>query len=457
MTEVEKASNFVERFAGSVVDGLADNGVFAVRNHVDEQCVAARHQHHQHRKLHQRVVQDHASEAAFLWSLRQRAVDQPHFKLEHLHKLDCRVTAHLHGLELAADVGWAWTQVLLGRADAGAVFAAAYLAFSSAEPSRMRDVLKIALTEPMLEDGLVAALAWLPAERTAAVLERLCASPIPDHRRIAVCAMTWRRDANTAGPVRQACRSDVPKLRAAGLRAIGQSGQRELVDVTRDGLHDVDPECCFWAAWSLALLEGHVGAEAAWDAARHLPANLDIHHAAIAVAMRCGEPAWAREVIRELAQVTDDPRSALRAAGAFGDPALVPWLLNHCEERCNARIAAESFTTITGADLEYLDLDIAPPEGADEEDEAHPDDNQLRWPNVPAMRAWWHERQINFQLGRRYLCGQPIAVPGIVSALRGAYQRQRHGAAIELMRLQPGTQLFPTTERSDWQLRRLGA
>lgn len=407
--------------------------------------------------IHLHVVRDHASEAAFLWTLRQKAVDEPHFNLEHLHRLDSRVTAHLSGLKLAEDVGWAWAEVLLGRADAGAVFVAAYLAFWGTEPERMRDVLKIALADPVLEDGLVAALAWLPAERTATALEGLCASPFPEHRRIAVSAMAQRRDANTAGPVRQACRSEVPELRACGLRAIGQAGLRELVDEARSALHDADPECRFWGAWSMALLEGHAGAVAAWDAARHLPADLAVQAAAIAVAMRCGELAWARDIIRELANAANGLRAALRAAGAFGDPALVPWLLDRCEERCNARVAAESFAAITGADLEYLDLDAVPPEGADEEDEAQPDDCQLRWPDVQAMRAWWRERRGNFEPGRRYLCGQPIAVPGVTAVLRWAYQRQRHGAAIELLRLQPAAQLFPTAARSDWQLRRLAA
>ena len=83
MTEVEKASNFVERFACSVVDGLANNGVFAVRNHVDEQCVAARHQHHQHRKLHQRVVQERRIQ------MRLQVIDTNEWFVEHKRNRLC--------------------------------------------------------------------------------------------------------------------------------------------------------------------------------------------------------------------------------------------------------------------------------------------------------------------------------------------------------------------------------
>ena len=65
MTQVEKARNFVKCFASCVINGLTNNGVFAVRTHVDKQRVATRDQHHQHWKLHQWIIKQCRVEVCF--------------------------------------------------------------------------------------------------------------------------------------------------------------------------------------------------------------------------------------------------------------------------------------------------------------------------------------------------------------------------------------------------------
>jgi hypothetical protein len=48
--------------------------------------------------VNEEVVAQHAEEAAFLGTLRQRAVSEPHYALKDLMVLDQRVEAHLDGL-----------------------------------------------------------------------------------------------------------------------------------------------------------------------------------------------------------------------------------------------------------------------------------------------------------------------------------------------------------------------
>ena len=53
------------------------------------------------------VVSQHAEEAAFLWMLRHEAAQAPHYSLVTLTKLDDRIEAHLDGLRIASEAGWA--------------------------------------------------------------------------------------------------------------------------------------------------------------------------------------------------------------------------------------------------------------------------------------------------------------------------------------------------------------
>ncbi|GJH13235.1 TIGR02270 family protein [Caballeronia novacaledonica] len=402
--------------------------------------------------VNRRTVEEHASEAAFLWMHRQRAVRAPHFKLKQLHKLDARVVAHLQGLTVPGAPDGSLANQALGRADAGAVFVASYAAFFAADAKRMRNVLKVALTDPILTDALIHAIAWLSPDLTISALERLQASPVPAHRLIALSVAAMRRSSVASDELVLGVEAADPVLRARALRALGELGRHELRPLAQTRLNDPDDHCRFWAARSLAVLGDADGACATWAIGlRHAELRME----ATSVAMRCGDPDWARNAIRVLAKEGRSLRLTAYAAGEFGDPVVMPWLLDRLTNRACARVAGEAIASITGADLEYLDLDTDPPDDAEAHDEAHPDDAELRWPDAATIRAWWEQRKDSLQAGVRHLCGQPVGGPTMISVLHDGYQRQRRGAAIELARARTGVALFPVEQRADQQLRRL--
>ena len=127
-----------------------------------------------------RVLDEHVGAAASLWALRERAVRAPHFRLQHLLRLDERLLAHLEGLRTAGPVGQALAGQALGDGSPGAVFVAAWLAFSAQVPDTMRAVLQLALADPAMGRALVAALAWVdPARLDPAWTCLLYTSPSP--------------------------------------------------------------------------------------------------------------------------------------------------------------------------------------------------------------------------------------------------------------------------------------
>src|SRR5512145_562956 len=69
------------------------------------------------------IVSQHAEEAAFLWTLRSRAVGEPHYAPKDLARLDERVEAHLDGLRVAGPIGWEFCKGNLAHEGPGEVFA----------------------------------------------------------------------------------------------------------------------------------------------------------------------------------------------------------------------------------------------------------------------------------------------------------------------------------------------
>src|SRR5712692_9896989 len=96
----------------------------------------------------EKVVSQHAEEAAFLWILRDAAVRAPHYLLWELAKLDDRVEAHLDGLRIAGDAGWDLCKKAAADGGAGEVFAAAILALETAKADRIDFVVEHGCSMP---------------------------------------------------------------------------------------------------------------------------------------------------------------------------------------------------------------------------------------------------------------------------------------------------------------------
>src|SRR5215472_14722806 len=271
-----------------------------------------------------RVVEDHAGQAAFLYRMRERAVASPHYRLGQLAMLDGRVLAHLAGLRVAGPAGVEQARKKLADANRGTLFVFAFLAFADSDRSMMRDSLAIGLSEPALMDAVVAALAWTEFERIAEALRALARSNNPTLRRISIAAHAAHR-IDPGELIARALVDSEALLRARAARAVGELGRTDLTDGLRLMLGDSDFRCRFWAGWSSSLLGNPEGPPVALEAGMCDPM---FARSAIELAMRTGDPDWSREVIRALCNEPENRRQAVVAAGAFGDPAVLPWLLD---------------------------------------------------------------------------------------------------------------------------------
>ncbi len=395
------------------------------------------------------IVSQHAEEAAFLWLLRSNATRQPHYALKDLAKLDDRVEAHLDGLRVAGEAGWELCMAALENEENGEVFAASVMAFESGIESRIHAVLEAVEKTPELSKGLISALGWMQFQQAAPHAQRLLAAESPLQRLVGLAAYAvHRKDPGAA--LKNALSSTGLALKSRALKAVGELGETNLIPVIKTELTAEDQPCRYWAAWSGALL----GEPAAIPVLQRLvESGHSKREQACVVALRRMSIDQAQAWLKSLASSPKTLRLAVYAAGVIGDPANIPWLIQQMADPNMARMAGESFTSITGIDLAYDDLDIDKPEGfeagptenpEDENVDMDPDED-LPWPNPQLIEKWWFAHRLEFTNGTRYLCGQPMTIESLAQVLRTCKQRQRRAAAIELAMRQPGQPLFNTS------------
>jgi uncharacterized protein (TIGR02270 family) len=166
--------------------------------------------------------------------------------------------------------------------------------------------------------------------------------------------------------------------------------------------------------------------------------------------LRVIEVHQATQIISSLSHAPKLQRTVIQATGILGNPVTVPWLIEKMATPELARLAGESFTYITGADLAELDLEgdwpenfeAGPTEDPKDENVAMDADEDLPWPDVDKIKTWWSQNQSRFRAGQRYLLGQLITIEHCQQVLHTGFQRQRQAAALELALRQPREPLF---------------
>lgn len=383
------------------------------------------------------ILELHREELAFLRLQRAVAVHAPNFDLRTLGDLDERVEAHLDGLRIAGDAGFAVLRGALDPGEPGIVFAAAVLAVEGGA-ARLDPVLELA-GEEAARRAIVAAFGWASPDRAIAAAEPLLsASAAASLRTIGIAAhAAHRRD--PGGAIENALLDPDALLRARALRAAGELGRRDLIaDVARARADD-DDACRFWAAWSLSLL-GEPASPALWAFAE----SPRFAERAAAMAARRTDPREAANRLEALSARAEHARAAIVGAGALGDPSAIPWLLARMADEDLARIAGDAFTMITGIAVEGALVAKRPPEDPEAAPARMSPDHHRAWPAPEAVAAAFRARGGELRRGSRYLLGQPITEGATRKVLRAGSQPQRAAAAVEQCLLWPGRPLFET-------------
>ena len=365
------------------------------------------------RPIVQAVVQQHAEEAAMLRHVRSVLVRAPHVALLHLGRLDERIAAHLDGLAVAGAPGTALCLAALERPGVGEVFALAVRALESRDSRLLDHVLALVPAVPEAARGVASALGWVSAAQLQGVVRELLATPQPQHRVLGLAACRMHQvDPGTT--LEKALSDRAPEVRSAALRAAAELGRRDLLERARTAISDDHPEVVFWAAWAACLLGDRQASLRVLIAAAQQPtATADRALDLALFACPFDEAgALARNLSRAAQAAPADPgrqRRRVRALGLLGDVRFVPWLIDCMAIPELARLAGESFSCISGADLARLDLETltapalpeTPNDDPDDDNVALDEDESLPWPDVAKIRKWWVDNEVRLATRRR--------------------------------------------------------
>lgn len=415
-----------------------------------------------------RVVRQHAEEAAILRNVRAVHVAAPHVRLHHLGRLDERIAAHLDGIGVAGGLGWRLCEAALETPGVGEVFAATVRAIEDRSSKGLDRLFALCGSIPEVQGALTSAFGWVSAQHLQGMSKALLTSAEPPRVRagIAACAL-HRVDPGPA--LLAALRSADPLVRSRAQRAAGELGRVDVLPENRAALGSDEEVVRFWAAWSAVLLGDR--SEALNVLVPLARGDSPFAERALAVLLRAADFTWTHEFLRALAkggeQKPEMKRRLIRTSGIVGDPQYVPWLISLMADNKLARLAGESFSLITGADLAWLDLERKPPESVESGPSEDPDDNNvaldedesLPWPDQTLIGAWWHANQHRFPPGTRSFMGAPVTRENCIRVLKEGYQRQRIAAALWLKLLEPRAPLFewraPAWRQQRW-LARMG-
>ncbi len=395
------------------------------------------------------IVSQHAEEAAFLWLQRNGAVHEPHYSLKDLAKLDDRVEAHLDGLRIAGEGGWSLCRNNLEIKEPGEVFAAAVLALESRDKDKLEAVYSVVEQAPENAGAMVSALGWVKPNYLGGKVSGLLASREPLWRRIGLAACAIHR-VDPGKNLIMGLEDESGEVRARAARAAGELGRTDIKTRLLSALTDENEKVRLWSAWSAVLLGDRGNAvrylsDLLLDGGKSLGVGLNVLIRSLGLEN-------SRLLLGELVRNPSTMRLAIQGVGNTGDTEYIPWLIKQMEDPKHARVAGEAFTSITGLDIAFDDLEgewpdgfeAGPSEDPDDDRVAMDEDEDMPWPDPKLITGWWRQRSQELQAGQRYLLGKPVNPEHCQWVLVNGMQRQREAAALEIALMQPNTALFET-------------
>jgi len=406
-----------------------------------------------HASAYRDVIEQFVNEASFLWLLRSIALDQPHTTHADVAALEQRIDASLEGMMTSCNVGWESCEAALALGQPGEQFTATVFALRHHEMRYIQTVVETGLSNAHATPGLLSALGWLEPDLIQPWIGRFLGGKDLNHKYVGLAACSIRRD--DPGEVltsilnREDCLTHT-KLHARALRLIGELRRVDLLPALHAAAFSSEPSIAFWANWSAILLGQYAAVKNLQPFVFH---SGPYQARAIQIAFRILPMAHAQEWISTLAKDPVNLRAVITATGVLGDPHAVNWLLGKMADPLLVRLAAESFTNITGMDLVKHQLHTKPPERAahlveDDTDDTHlglDDDANLPWPNVEKVATQWRHHSKNFQAGQRYFLGKPITAEWLKNTMTaGDNMRHCHAAALALALIDPQQRFINT-------------
>ena len=182
-----------------------------------------------HRPVIERVVTQHAEDAADLRATRATLVRSPHVELHRLARHDERLYAHLDGLQVAGDEGYRIAQTALESPGVGEIFVVAATAIERQDRAQVDRLLALVGVVPDAERALASACGWVAPTSLRGLIAELLASSDATQRRLGIAACALHR-VDPGAVLSPLIEQSSDLLRARALQAAGELGRVDLLE-----------------------------------------------------------------------------------------------------------------------------------------------------------------------------------------------------------------------------------
>ena len=416
------------------------------------------------------IVDQHFEGASLLWLQREVAATASSCRLKDLVEIDDRLEAHIDGLRLAGDGGWALYKDRLDHDEPGTVFAAGIIAFESGDAEKIETVVNVSNKSQRAFRAITCALGWLEKEHFKSIIVGLVSHTSRQYRSIGIAACGERR-ANPRAYLNKTIESTTLFLKIVSLKAAGELKRADLLPALVDHFNHEEPACRFEAIRSAILLGDRSKLS---DLSSYVLGQTRYTLPAAQIAFRLVDGPTTLKWLKALYSIPEQRHFMLTCAGITGNPSYIPMLIKQMRTPQLARAAGDAFSVITGIKLSEAKLVGELPEvfTTDPNDDADDDtrdgtedypgtenikmdqDEGLDWPSPDLVTKWWEHNSAAFPPGIRFLAGSPITPEHCVQVLKTGHQRDRGAAALELALSHPEAIFFNTRSQASRQLRK---
>ena len=416
------------------------------------------------------LVEQSLEEAAFFWKRWEADFENLTRSLDEVRSwTEDRLHGALDGVRVAGDKVVEATEVALRGKDQAALTAAAHV-LAARTPAHAREALAVAVrnAKGAALRAMIRGIETAALDASFAPVTAVLASAGPEHS-AALCRIKRFRRVAPGREVTDALQSGIPDLQAEALRSLTYAAEESTA--ARHiawGLKSDDRE-----VRSAAIQTGiRRGDPAAWQAAVQLAEERNAECAPLLSALAAlGSPEEQELVIRALRE-PGLQRAGLFAIAYIGTPQAVEICLAGIRDEKLARIAAEAYCAITGAELARDGLAApephegpSPPRLEDDPLEANlvpAAADQWPLPDLDGVRRHWQSIQRQFGEGARHWRGRPAGLETLFAAIERGPMHRRDDLALELAVRTGGkydleTRAFAHVQRSMMQAARTRA
>ncbi|RWM40904.1 hypothetical protein [Mesorhizobium sp.] len=332
------------------------------------------------------IVDQHAEDAAFLWSRRCREIDGPILGENDIGRIDQRLDANLEGLFASGEAAWAAANARFSDyKEAPELFVMACLALRWELEKSVAAMIEAAAT--LGEMGIKAvsgAIARTPREKLRPFVAKWVDSRETMLKCIGLAAL-WHHRSDAGPRLGELVANGQTEVRVRALRLAGALRRRDLLPVVAECLAADQPRERFAASFAACLLGAGRASLPVLDdllASAGVSPNEVIDIRLLASA---GPPAkaWLQKYLNQplLRQ------RALSATGMLGDRSIVPWLMERMREPQCAYAAGLAWRDLFEVDFNDTDVFIVDPAFLGEEFA----DIESPLPSADRANAWWDE------------------------------------------------------------------